>query len=61
MKERLIEVSKGLLAKCLDIKEQELFLVIADDEKKEIGECIYQAGKELGAEAMLMIMGERFR
>jgi len=59
MKEKIIEVSKGLLVNCLDLKEQESFLVIADDEKKEIGECLYLAGKELGAEAMLMIMGER--
>lgn len=59
MKEQLIEISQNVLVKCLGLKENEQFLVVADDVKKELGESLYEAGKKLGAEVMLVVMKER--
>ncbi|MCZ4151955.1 aminopeptidase, partial [Escherichia coli] len=39
----------------------ETLAVVADDAKRELAESIYEAGKELGAEAMLLVMKERSR
>ncbi|GEC93167.1 aminopeptidase [Brevibacillus brevis] len=55
----LIESSKGILMNCLALKANETFLVVADERKRDIGEAIWEAGKQLGAEAMLMVMKER--
>jgi leucyl aminopeptidase (aminopeptidase T) len=59
MNQQLIEISKNVLVKCLGLKEHELFLVVTDDVKKELGESLFEAGKLLGAESMLMVMKER--
>ncbi|WP_419887050.1 aminopeptidase [Neobacillus niacini] len=59
MNQQLIEISKNVLVKCLGLKETELFLVVTDDVKKELGESLFEAGKLLGAESMLMVMKER--
>lgn len=59
MNQQLIEISKNVLVKCLGLKENELFLVVTDDVKKELGESLFEAGKLLGAESMLMVMKER--
>ncbi|SMQ63398.1 Leucyl aminopeptidase (aminopeptidase T) [Bacillus sp. OV166] len=59
MKEQLVEISKNVLQECLGLQENELFLVVTDDVKKELGESLYEAGKLLGAEAMLVVMKER--
>jgi leucyl aminopeptidase (aminopeptidase T) len=59
MNQQLIEISKNVLVKCLGLKESELFLVVTDDVKKELGESLFEAGKLLGAESMLMVMKER--
>jgi leucyl aminopeptidase (aminopeptidase T) len=59
MKERLIEISKNVLQKCLGLQENESFLVVTDDVKKDLGESLYKAGKLIGAEAMLVVMKER--
>ncbi|PGY09750.1 aminopeptidase [Bacillus sp. AFS031507] len=59
MKEQLVEISKNVLQECLGLKANELFLVVTDDVKKELGESLYEAGKLLGAEAMLVVMKER--
>ncbi|MCM3272673.1 aminopeptidase [Paenibacillus elgii] len=55
----LVKVSCGLLQSCLGLKPHEKLLVVADDRKKDIGEALYEAGKQLGAEAILMVMKER--
>ncbi|TQK62874.1 leucyl aminopeptidase (aminopeptidase T) [Brevibacillus sp. AG162] len=55
----LIESSKGILMNCLALKANETFLVVADERKRDIGEALWEAGKQLGAEAMLMVMKER--
>ncbi|KLV27524.1 aminopeptidase [Niallia circulans] len=59
MNEKMIETSKNVLANCLGIKEGELFLVVTDEAKKEIAESIYEAGKALHAETMLIVMQDR--
>ncbi|MED1919047.1 aminopeptidase [Bacillus thuringiensis] len=55
----LIESSKAILVNCLALQENETFLVVADERKRDIGEALWEAGKQLGAEAMLMVMKER--
>ncbi|NRF91928.1 aminopeptidase [Paenibacillus frigoriresistens] len=59
MNPQLTEISKNVLKNCLGLQENETFLVVADDVKKELAESLYQAGKQLGAEAMLVVMKER--
>lgn len=59
MNEQLIKVSKNVLKSCLGLKEKELFLVVTDDVKRNLAESVYEAGKQLGAEAMLVAMKER--
>ncbi|QQE74321.1 aminopeptidase [Brevibacillus composti] len=56
---KLIEVSKGILTNCMALKAGESFLVVADDAKRELGEALWEAGRQLGAEAMLAVMNER--
>ena len=59
MNQQLVEISKNVLQECLGLKEKELFLVVTDDVKKDLGESLYEAGKLIGAEAMLAVMKER--
>lgn len=59
MSERLVEISKNVLVNCLGLRKGESFLVVADDVKRELAESLYEAGKLLGAEAMLVVMKER--
>ncbi|ASJ56278.1 aminopeptidase [Brevibacillus formosus] len=55
----LIESSKGILMNCLALQANETFLVVADERKRDIGEALWEAGKQLGTEAILMVMQER--
>lgn len=55
----LIEVGKSVLVSCMDVKAGENVLVITDDKKLSIGNALYQAAKELGADAMLVTMEPR--
>ncbi|SEC08635.1 aminopeptidase [Paenibacillus sp. GP183] len=59
MNPQLTEISKNVLRNCLGLQEKETFLVVSDDAKKELAESLYEAGKSLGAEAVLMVMKER--
>ena len=59
MKQQLINISKNVLTECLGLKENESFLVVTDDVKKELAESLYEAGKLLGAESILAVMKER--
>lgn len=61
MNQQQIEVSKNVLVQCLGLRPGETLAVVADDAKRELAESIYEAGKELGAEAMLLVMKERSR
>ena len=55
----LIEIGKSVLSSCMDVKAGESVLVITDDRKLEIGNALYRAAKELGAEALLLTMEPR--
>lgn len=50
----LTQCAELALKDCLDLKKGEKFLVITDEPMKNIGEAFFKAGKELGAEAILM-------
>lgn len=56
---KLTDISKGLLTNCMALKPGESFLVVADDAKRELGEALWEAGRQLGAEAVLMVMTQR--
>lgn len=55
----LIETSKRILTQCMALQAGETFLVVADDVKRELGEALWEAGRQLGAEAVFMVMQER--
>ncbi|TBL79066.1 aminopeptidase [Paenibacillus thalictri] len=61
MNPQLTEISKNVLRNCLGLREQESFLIVTDDTKKELAEAVYEAGKQLGAEAMMVVMKERLK
>lgn len=48
-----------VLKDCLAVKENEKVLVVTDDLKLNIGQALYEEAKEMGAEAMLMVMKAR--
>ncbi|KQL46712.1 aminopeptidase [Brevibacillus choshinensis] len=56
---KLIEISKGILTNCMALKAGESFLVVADDVKRELGEALWEAGRQLGAESVYLVMQER--
>ncbi|MDF2680880.1 MAG: aminopeptidase [Brevibacillus sp.] len=56
---KLIEISKRILTSCMDLKAGESFLVVADDVKRELGEALWEAGRQLGAESVYLVMQER--
>lgn len=55
----LIETAVGILSSCMNVRAGESVLVITDDQKLEIGKALYQAAKEMGAEALLVTMEPR--
>lgn len=55
----LVEISRNLIATCLGIKENEQLVIVTDEDKRPLAEALYQAGKQLGAETVLMVMKER--
>lgn len=59
MSQQRVEISKNVLQKCLGLTAGETLLVVTDDDKKELGESIYEAGKALGAEAAILTMKVR--
>lgn len=59
MNQQRIDVSKNVLVECLGLRSSETLAVVADDAKRELAESIYEAGKALGADAVLMVMKER--
>ena len=44
----LVEIGKGVLTSCMDVKAGENVLVITDDGKFPIGDALYQAAKAFG-------------
>ncbi|WP_042202768.1 aminopeptidase [Paenibacillus camerounensis] len=61
MSEARIGISMNVLKECLALRSGELLAVVADDDKRELAESVYEAGKRLGAESMLLIMQPRSR
>lgn len=61
MSKQRVEISKNVLTECLGLRSGENLVVIADDMKRDLAESIYEAGKALGAESVLLIMEERSR
>ncbi|MDT9722369.1 aminopeptidase [Paenibacillus sp. ClWae2A] len=61
MSKQRVEISKNVLIECLGLRSGENLVVVADDMKRDLAESIYEAGKALGAESVLLIMEERSR
>ncbi|MNO32140.1 2,5-dihydroxypyridine 5,6-dioxygenase [compost metagenome] len=61
MSEQRITISMNVLKDCLGLGSHEQLVVVADDDKRELAESVYEAGKRLGAETVLMMMKERTR
>jgi leucyl aminopeptidase (aminopeptidase T) len=55
----LKEIAKNVMAACLAVKPEENVLIVTDDTRLPIGTALYEGAKELGCEALLMVMGER--
>ena len=55
----LVKIAEGVLISCLDAKAGEAVLVVTDDSRSEIGEALYEASKNLGCEAMMLVRKER--
>ena len=55
----LKEIAKNVMINCLAVKPEESVLVVTDDSRLTIGQAVYEGAKELGCEAMLMVMKER--
>lgn len=55
----LVKIAERILKSCLDAKSGESVLVVTDDSRKEIGDALYEASKNLGCEGMILIMKER--
>ncbi|MFT8361622.1 MAG: aminopeptidase [Sporolactobacillus sp.] len=56
-----LAVCKEILIKSLGLKAHEQFLVVSDEEKRRLAEQLYYAGRELGAESVLLVMADRMR
>jgi leucyl aminopeptidase (aminopeptidase T) len=52
----LKSAASSILAASLALKEGEKFLVVTDPDRRRIGEALFEAGTELGAEAALAVM-----
>ncbi|MFC6649871.1 aminopeptidase [Paenibacillus rhizoplanae] len=61
MSEQRIQISMNVLKDCLGLASGELLAVVADDDKRDLAESVYEAGKRLGAESMLLVMQPRSR
>ena len=52
----LKSAARSILASSLALKEGEKFLVVTDPDRRGIGEALFEAGADLGAEAALAVM-----
>jgi len=55
----LKEIAKNVIASCMGVKPEEDVLIITDDSRIKIGTALYEGAKELGCEALLLVMKER--
>lgn len=58
---RLQEAAETVVKKCLNVNPKEVFVVITDTEKEEIGRSIFEAGLQIGCEPLLAVMKPRTR
>ncbi|WP_028776293.1 aminopeptidase [Shimazuella kribbensis] len=54
-----VEICVNVLKDCLALQKEELFLVVTDEKKADLAQHLYQAGRKIGAESMLLLMEER--
>jgi len=59
MNEKLVISAQIALRDCLNLKANEELLVLTDDATINIGQALFQVGKELSAECALVVMPER--
>jgi leucyl aminopeptidase (aminopeptidase T) len=59
--EGLVDIAKRVLRSNLGLRSGENFLVITDTEKEEIGRALFEAGLDMGAESVIMVMKPRTR
>lgn len=52
MNQDLLKSARIALKDCLDLKKEEIFLVIFDEPKRKIAQAFFQTGKEMGAETL---------
>jgi len=55
----LTEIAKGLLRSSMDLQPGEKLLVVTDPARRTVGEALFEAGQELGADAVLVVMMPR--
>lgn len=55
----LTEIAKGLLRSSMDLQAGEKMLVVTDPARRTVGEALFAAGQELGADAVLVVMPPR--
>lgn len=53
------KVCQNLLTKCLGVKEKEELLIVCDTDKKDLAYPLYEAGKQLGAYPVFIMMEPR--
>src|SRR4051794_11506496 len=61
MEQQLIKISKKLLENCLGLKKQESFLVVTDEKKQSLATKLFEAGRCIGSESVLMVMKTRHK
>lgn len=61
LNEKLVAAARIAVKDCMDVRAGETVTIITDENKRNIGVALWQAAKELGAEAMLAEMTPRSR
>lgn len=61
LNEKLFAAARIAVKDCMDVRAGETVTIITDENKRNIGVALWQAAKELGAEAMLAEMTPRSR
>lgn len=59
--QNLVLAAETVVRKCLNVKPNEVFLIITDTERLNIANAIFKAGLDVGAEVIMTIMKPRTR
>ena len=54
--EKLLVAARTALDTCMALKNNETLLVVTDDNKRKIGEALYQVGREMAKEVLMVTM-----